>query len=209
MARTTSKTQTPAPAPLVNEVALERIESAAGELVVLQDAIDLKSRALAAELRYEGSLTIGSIEDEIRFYQRRTVEACLELGKRLLLLKQIAPHGTFTDRVVMLGLAESSAHRFMQAAAKTAKSPNLGVLSTQVKSLSAFLELVTHDDDVLENLKDLDNVDRMSASQLRSALRQSVREGCRIRSRKASKIRVPRRYRREEAGRQPPHRGPA
>ena len=64
----------------------------------------------------------------------------------------------------------------MQAAAKTSKSANLAVLSTQVKSASAFLELVTHDDDVLENLADMDDVEKMSASQLRAALRESRKE---------------------------------
>ncbi|MBX9835309.1 MAG: hypothetical protein K2X65_03950, partial [Burkholderiaceae bacterium] len=56
------------------------------------------------------------------------------------------------------------------------KSANLAVLSTQVKSASAFLELVTHDDDVLESLADMDDVEKMSASQLRAALRESRKE---------------------------------
>ena len=41
---------------------------------------------LALSLGYEGALTVGALEDEIRFYQRRSVEDVLELGKRLLLL---------------------------------------------------------------------------------------------------------------------------
>lgn len=132
-----------------------------------------RSRELAHELGYQGSLSVGSLEDEIRFYQRRTVEACLETGKRLLLLKEVAPHGEFVQRVELLGFSTRSAQRFMQAAAKTAKSANLALLSTQVKNASAFLELVTHDDDVLESLTGLDDVDRMSASELRAALRQA------------------------------------
>jgi hypothetical protein len=52
----------------------------------------------------------------------------------------------------------------------------LAALSSQVKSASAFLELVTHDDDVLENLENLDNIDRMSASELRAALRQAEQD---------------------------------
>ena len=40
--------------------------------------VEAKAAALAQELGYQGALTIGTLEDEIRFYQRRTVEAILE-----------------------------------------------------------------------------------------------------------------------------------
>lgn len=147
--------------------------------------IDAKAAALALELGYQGVLTVGTLEDEIRFYQRRTVEALLETGKRLLLLREIVGHGNssqigtnddFSKRVELLGFSRSTAYRFMQAAAKTAKNSKLELLSGQVKSASAFLELVTHDDDVLENLQEMDDIDRMSASELRSALRQAEQD---------------------------------
>ncbi len=64
----------------------------------------------------------------------------------------------------------------MQSAAKTAKSANLAALAGQVKNASAFLELVTHDDDVLENLAEMDDIDRLSPSQLRERLRQSEQD---------------------------------
>lgn len=131
---------------------------------------------LAGQLGYEGAVAVGALEDGIRFYQRRTVEAILETGKRLLLLKELTPHGEFISRCELLGFADRTARRFMQAAAKTAKSANLAALSAQVKSASAFLELVTHDDDQLEALKDLDSIDRMSASELRAALREAKAE---------------------------------
>lgn len=140
-------------------------------LVIEQQAEN--AQALAEQLGYDGSLTVGALEDEIRFYQRRSVEAMLELGKRLLILKELTPHGEFEQRIDMLGFGLRSAQRLMQAAAKTAKSANLALLSTQVKSASAFLELVTHDDEELENLKDIDDIDRMSATELRAALREA------------------------------------
>jgi uncharacterized membrane protein YccC len=74
----------------------------------------------------------------------------------------------------MLGFSNRSARRFMQAAAKTSKSANLAVLSGQVKSASVFLELVTHDEDVLEDLKNIDDIDRMSVSEVK-ALARSLR----------------------------------
>lgn len=152
-------------------------------LVVIEASANAK--AMAAEIGYEGTLTVGALEDEIRFYQRRTVEAILETGKRLLVLRELTGHGNssqigtneeFSKRVELLGFSRSTAYRFMQAASKTAKSANLAVLSNQVKSASAFLELVTHDDDVLESIKDMDDIDRMSASELRSTLRQAKQD---------------------------------
>lgn len=175
MARTPTKT-TVVEAPRVNEAALERAERAGGELARLEDEATGKVQGLALSLGYDGPLTVGTLEDEIRFYQRRSVEALLESGKRLLLLKEITPHGDFVTRVEMLGFSKRSAQRFMQAAAKTCKSANLALLSTQVKSASAFLELVTHDDDVLENLQEIDSIERMSPSELRAALRQSEKD---------------------------------
>lgn len=138
--------------------------------------VEAEAATMAQELGYQGALTVGTLEDEIRFYQRRTVEAILETGKRLLLLKKITPHGEFTQRLEMLGFSDRTAQRFMQAAAKTAKSAKLAVLQYEIKSASAFLELVTHDDDVLENLQEMDDIDRLSASQLRERLRQAEQE---------------------------------
>lgn len=138
--------------------------------------VEANASALALQLGYEGAISAGALEDGIRFYQRRSVEALLEVGKRLCLLQEITPRGEFDQRIEMLGFSRRSAYRFMQAAAKTAKSANLALLSTEVKSASAFLELVTHDDEVLENLSEMDDIDRLSASQLRERLRQSEQD---------------------------------
>ncbi len=174
MART--PTQTTAPAEL-----MPADQQAEQQLVTLQDNAIVQHEAelnqLAHSLGYQGSLTVGGLEDEIRFYQRRSVEALLECGKRLLLLKEITPHGEFKERVEELGFAERTAQRFMQAAAKVAKSATVAVLAGQVKNQKAFLEIVTHDDDAdLERLAELDDIDRMSASQLRAALREIKEE---------------------------------
>lgn len=172
MARTATKTAVVAEVVADADLpGLPTAVAAANQLAVMQTKQEAAAQAIATEIGYEGTLTIGALEDEIRFYQRRTVESLLELGKRLLVLRELTPHGEFEKRVEFLGFSYRSAARFMQAAAKTAKSANLALLSTQVKSASAFLELVTHDDDVLENLKDIDDIDRMSAGELRNAIR--------------------------------------
>lgn len=157
-------------------VAIAQEFDAANQLAALTLQANDAAHAMAVQIGYQGAMTVGALEDEIRFYQRRTVEAILETGKRLLVLKELTAHGEFGQRVEMLGIGYRTAHRFMQAAVKTSKSANLAVLSTQVKSASAFLELVTHDDDALESLAEMDDVEKMSASQLRAALRESREE---------------------------------
>jgi len=158
---------------------------AANQLATLTIEANDAAHTMAVQIGYQGAVTVGALEDEIRFYQRRTVEAILETGKRLLVLRELTSHGNssqigtnsdFVARVELLGFSKSTAYRFMQAALKTSKSANLAVLSTQVKSASAFLELVTHDDDVLENLAEMDDVEKMSASELRAALREAREE---------------------------------
>lgn len=148
---------------LSEEVAVRQAEGAAME----------NAMTVAVQVGYDGSLTLGAIEDGIRFFQRRTVEAILETGKRLLVMKELTPHGEFERRVELLGFSTRTARRFMQAASKTAKSDILADLSKQAKNGLAFLELVTHDDDSLKTLSEMDEFDKMSASELRAALKEA------------------------------------
>lgn len=154
-------------------------EKFTGALVDMRNettAAHSRTVALARDLAYSGELTIGALEDNIRFWQRRTVEACLELGKNLLLLKEATPHGQFGARLEMLGIAYHSANRFMNAALKTSKSCKLQDLAKHVKQQTLFLELVTQDDDVIERIAEIDDVDRMSTSELKKALRDAKAE---------------------------------
>lgn len=176
MSRTPTTTQEPVTDVVLNKNAVAHIEQAQDALAIQAQEASTQAKTMALQVGYDGALSVGALEDEIRFYQKRTVEAILETGKRLLVLKELTPHGEFTQRVEMLGFSDRTARRFMQAAAKTSKSANLAVLSSQIKSASAFLELVTHDDDTLESLKDMDDIDRMSASELRETLRQAKQD---------------------------------
>ncbi len=171
MAKKPSTTPAIIEAPL-NEVVVASNAQAQAQMDVITQQDQHELSLLATQLGYEGSLTAGAIEDEIRFYQQRTVECLLETGKRLLLLKKMTPHGEFESRVEMLGFAYRTAARFMQAASKAGKSATVAVLAGRAKNQKAFLELITHDDDVIDNLAEMDNFDRMSASQLREAARQ-------------------------------------
>lgn len=137
---------------------------------------------LAETLGYQGSLTIGSLEDEIRFYQQRTAEACIEMGKRLLILKEMCPHGEFANRIEMLGFQPRMAQKFMQAVLKiTQSNANSNSLLTAAGTQTKLLELVTLDDDELEALSQgdsvgnitLDDIETMSVRELKKALKEA------------------------------------
>lgn len=140
-----------------------------------------KLGGLAAQLGYQGALTVGALEDEIRFYQQRTVEACLELGKRLLILKEMTPHGEFKQRTEMLNISYRTANRFMTTALRFSKSDNLSLLKA-AGNQSKLLELLVLDDEEITELSNggsvnditLDEIDRMTASELRKKLREKI-----------------------------------
>lgn len=139
-----------------------------------------KLGGLALQLGYEGSLAVGALEDEIRFYQQRTVEACMEIGKRLLLIKEQTPHGEFNKRIEILNFTPRMAQKFMSAVLKFSKT-NSNSLLQKVGNQTKLLELVMLDDDEI-NLLDqggsigdisLDNIETMSVRELKAALREA------------------------------------
>lgn len=139
------------------------------------------AESVALQLSYDGEVSISELESGIRFYQRRTAEAFLELGKRLLILKELTTHGEFATKVESLGFSQRSARRFMQAALKFSKSANLAVIAEKIGTQSKLLELVTIDDDELEALAsgetvrgiELDDLDTLTASELKAKLKET------------------------------------
>lgn len=149
------------------------------ELAVMNAEAMERAGDMATTIGYEGALTVGALEDEIRFYQRQTAEACFELGKRLLVLKELAPHGEFEQRLELLGIERRSAQRFMAVSRKfaNATAPSLlKVVGTQTK----MLELLVLDDSELSALESgetvrgvsLDDIETMSYRELKAALRE-------------------------------------
>lgn len=144
-------------------------------------AIQENAVALAKELDYDGALTVESLEEEIKFYQRRSVEAVLEMGKRLLLLKEVAGHGGFIGRLEGLGIADRMAQKLMAATLKFSNTPSTALLTLPNINQGKLLELLALDDGEIEALNSgdevrgikLDDVDCMSVSELRRSLRQT------------------------------------
>ena len=149
------------------------------QLVVQANAL-----ALAEQLGYDGTLSVTGLEEEIRFYQRRSVEAVLETGKRLLLLKEISGHGEFMPSLDRLGIGQSLANKLMAATFKFSNSESTTILSLPNLNQGKLLELLVLDDAEIEALDDgetvrgvkLDDIDCMSVSELRRALRVSAAE---------------------------------
>ena len=139
-----------------------------------------KLGTLAAQLGYEGSLALGSLEDEVRFYQQRTVESCMEIGKRLLLIKEQTPHGEFNKRIEMLNFTPRMAQKFMSAVLKFSKT-NSNSLLQKAGNQTKLLELVMLDDDEIELIEQggsigdvsLDTIETMSVRELKKALRDA------------------------------------
>ncbi|MDI1278051.1 hypothetical protein [Methylobacter sp.] len=152
---------------------------AVNELAAIERQVADNVLAVAQQLGYDGALTVGALEDEIRFYQRRTVEACLELGKRLLILKELTPHGEFQQRIELLGIGYQTGKKFMAATMKLSKGYSNTLLAA--KTQTKMLELLVLDDGEIEALENggsvrgitLNDIESMSVSELKKALREA------------------------------------
>lgn len=174
------------------ETALPEKPAIEGELVLgafdAQVKADAAARenavALAKQLNYDGALTVGGLEEEIKFYQRRSVEAVLETGKRLLLLKEIAGHGDFMVRLEGLGIGQTLANKLMASTLKFSNSSSTTILNLPNINQGKLLELLVLDDGEVEALSNgdtvrgikLDDIDCLSVSELRASLRKAKRE---------------------------------
>ena len=178
----------PSPAPAskvtpVNELVIAQDFAAANQLAAMQRDVADNVQALALQLGYDGAVTVGALEDGIRFYQQRTAEACLELGKRLVLLKEASLHGEFQPRLELLGIDARAAQRFMAVSMKFSKASTLTLLKT-ANSRAKLLELMVLDDDEVAELAEggtvrgmtADAVATMGVRELRASLREHMAE---------------------------------
>lgn len=119
----------------------------------------------------------GRVISEARFFAQQTVLAWIELGKRLILLKENEPHGDFMDALSSVGVGYPAARRAMTAALKFAdkrREPLLGLSKTKL------IDLMVESDADLEALAEggtlagvhLDEIDRMSSREFKEVLRK-------------------------------------
>lgn len=160
------------------------IEAAQTATALVVGENNARVRAVALQLGYQLPADCTDpdlIQRDIAANMRRSVEACLEVGKALCVLKEACGHGTFVPRLEVLGLDRKVAAKFMQAAAKFSNVATSRHLLQAAGTQSKLFELLVLDDELVEELEltghtgelSLDDVATMSVKELRAAVRQA------------------------------------
>lgn len=172
--------------------ALPAMREAANRLAVMHEERQATVRAVAAQLGYQLPADCTDpdlIQRDIAANMRRSVEACLEVGRGLRVLKEACEHGQFISRIDSLGIEVRVAQKFMASAAKfsnAASTPLLKAAGNQTK----LFEMLVLDDEQIEELEltgqtgelKLDDIATMSVKELRASLRET-RENAEAQSR--------------------------
>ncbi|PTS85513.1 hypothetical protein DBR00_06980 [Pseudomonas sp. HMWF032] len=167
-------------APLNTEVLLAQHN----QVAVLNEEQETRVRAVAEQLGYQLPAECTDpdlIQRDIAANMRRSVEACLEVGRGLQVLKAATQHGNFIDRLDVLGLDRKVAVKFMASAAKFASLGGSSALTKALGNQSKLFEMLVLDDEEIQELEltgqtgelTLDDVATMSVKELRKALRET------------------------------------
>ena len=125
------------------------------------------------------------VVNECAFFIEASATAAIELGKRLILIKEMEQHGQVGKALEQLGISWPTANRVMKAVLKLPNSSTSTNLVNKLQSKSKLFELMTLDTDDLEELAEggtvagltLDDVDKMTVRELKVALREARMEG--------------------------------
>jgi len=120
-------------------------------------------------------------EDKIRSHLSRSAEEMLAAGRALVVAREHINHGEWIDFLSRLGLEYRVAHRMAQAAIKFSNVSTSTHLITAAGNKSKLFELMVLDDDELVELNEggtvagleLDDISKMSVSELRRTLREA------------------------------------
>lgn len=156
----------------------------ANQAVALLDERASRVRAVALQMGYQlpgDGVDADLIQRDIAANMRRSVEACLEVGRGLTALKEACEHGEFGKRLEVLGIEESVARRFMIAAAKFPNRALAHDLTKAIGTQSKLFELLVLDADEVQELAaggearglDADDIAGMTRNELRAALKAS------------------------------------
>lgn len=181
-----ARKETPAPAskePVILDAVIAQDMSAANQLALITRETETRVRAVAVQMGYQlpaDATDADLIQRDIAANMRRSVEACLEVGRGLSVLKAACDHGNFVARLDVLGLDRSVAVRFMQAAAKFSNAATSQHLTKAIGTQSKLFEMLVLDDEQIEELEltgqtgelSLDDVATMSVKELRAAVRE-------------------------------------
>lgn len=141
---------------------------------------------IAKRLDYEGSLNPDDLEAGLKADKEEAGRMVFRMGARLLLLREQCPHGEFLERAKRAGFQPREAQRTMQATLafcnpNASTSTHLATEKIQAFSKSKVFELLTLEDKEIVTLNEegsvrgitLDEMDRMSVSELRAKLKQA------------------------------------
>ncbi|MEW6330211.1 MAG: hypothetical protein AB1560_01990 [Pseudomonadota bacterium] len=117
-----------------------------------------------------------------RFRLSDAAESVLEAGKQIIRIKEHEPHGEFLEALKRIGIEPRPAQKIMQAAVKFS-NPQMRRLTAHLNK-TKLLELVSEEDEELQELAnggtlyglELDDIERMSSSELRKALRKEKQQ---------------------------------
>lgn len=166
--------------------AMALMRQEASELAMATAQHDSAVRAVAQQLGYQlpaDATDPDLIQRDIAANMRRSVEACLEVGRGLRVLKEACEHGSFMARLEVLGIEVRVAQRFMASATKFSKAASTPLLKAAGNQTKLF-EMLVLDDEQIEELEltgqtgelSLDDVATMSVKELRAALREERSE---------------------------------
>lgn len=164
--------------------ALTEMTEAANRLAVMHTQQEATVRAVAAQIGYQLPADCTDpdlIQRDISANMRRSVEACLEVGRGLRVLKEACEHGNFVVRLDALGIDRKVAAKFMQSAAKFSNVSTSRHLTDALGSQSKLFEMLVLDDEQIEELEltgqtgelKLDDIATMSVKELRATLRET------------------------------------
>lgn len=153
------------------------------QVVAALDARAERVRAVALQVGYQlpgDSVDADLIQRDIAANMRRSVEACLEVGRGLSALKAACEHGEFGKRLEVLGIEDRVSRRFMLAADKFSNRALAPVLKA-VGNQSKLFELLVLDADEVDELAaggevrglDVDAIAGMTRNELRAALAEA------------------------------------
>lgn len=185
MARTAHPTMINATPDMPNDV-LNQDMAAHTALSIADQQQQARVRAVALRVGYQlpaDAIDPDLIQRDIAANMRRSVEACLEVGRGLSVLKEACPHGQFMARLDVLGIETRVAQRFMQTAVKFSNASSTPLLKAAGNQTKLFEMLVLDDEQIDElalegqtgELK-LDDVATMSVKELRTKLREAKQE---------------------------------
>ena len=148
-------------------------------------AAEVAAGAAEADRLYGGELPYDRerVTAELAHYLGQGALSILAAGQRLIQLKEHEPHGEWVGLLERIGLGHETAKRMMRAARKFLGGPN-GALVPHLNSATKLYELALMDDDDLAELREggtiagatLDDIQRMSPSELRAVLRATRKE---------------------------------